>query len=232
MPTEALEPMVRSVRQECSFVLDVSHLALSGTCRNCLAKADGIVNAVSPLLDLKGAVAAQDDSPDGGVAWHYGDPFAEQRTAVRSVAVVDRSHRGRARGARRRPAGLVALADLAALRRARARRRHRGAGAGRARARRGPRRGRARGRRRSGWTRSATAPTPLLSYLDSMRFWSKVEPRDATAERAVLTVLGPDAPALLAGLGLPTPAEPTRWSSSTAGSRGGCRGPAATPSTW
>ena len=39
MPTEALEPMVRSVRQECSFVLDVSHLALSGTCRNCLAKA-------------------------------------------------------------------------------------------------------------------------------------------------------------------------------------------------
>lgn len=39
MPTDSLEPMVRSVRQECSFVLDVSHLALSGTCRNCLAKA-------------------------------------------------------------------------------------------------------------------------------------------------------------------------------------------------
>jgi hypothetical protein len=50
--------------------------------------------------------------------------------------------------------------------------------------------------------------TPLLSYLDSMRFWSKVEPRDASAERAVLTVLGPDAPPLLTGLGIPAPTEP------------------------
>lgn len=167
----------------------------------------GIVNAVSPLLELKGAVAAQDDSPDSGVAWHYGDPFAEQRTAVRSVAVVDRSHRGvlavpgddrldwlhsltsQHFAALGQPAGTEALVldahghveDHVVVA-------HAGG---------------------TVWLDTERhRTTPLLSYLDSMRFWSKVEPRDATAERAVLTVLGPDAPALLAGLGLPTPAEP------------------------
>lgn len=41
-----------------------------------------------------GAVPPPEDSVDQGVAWHHGDPFAEQRAAATSVAVVDRSHRG------------------------------------------------------------------------------------------------------------------------------------------
>ncbi len=45
----------------------------------------------------------------------------------------------------------------------------------------------------------------LLGYLDKMRFWSKVEPRDATAELAVLSVVGPDTPAVLAAAGVPLP---------------------------
>jgi folate-binding protein YgfZ len=164
-------------------------------------------NVTSPLVELRGAVAAPDDSPDRGVAWHYGDPFAEQRTAVRSVAVVDRSHRGvlavpgddrldwlhsltsQHFTALGEPAGTEALIldahghveDHMAVAHA----------AG------------------TVWLDTEGArTTPLLSYLDKMRFWSKVEPRDASAERAVLTVLGPDATALLTGLGLPFPAQP------------------------
>ncbi|MGV0993632.1 MAG: YgfZ/GcvT domain-containing protein [Mycobacterium sp.] len=39
------------------------------------------------------AVPAPDESPDVGVAWHYGDPFGEQRSAQLDAVVVDRSHR-------------------------------------------------------------------------------------------------------------------------------------------
>jgi folate-binding protein YgfZ len=46
----------------------------------------------SPLLDRTGAVAAT--GPDAGIAWHYGDPVAEQRALVRGGAVVDQSHLG------------------------------------------------------------------------------------------------------------------------------------------
>lgn len=46
----------------------------------------------SPLLNRHGAVAAT--GPDAGVAWHYGDPVAEQRALVRGGAVVDQSHLG------------------------------------------------------------------------------------------------------------------------------------------
>ncbi|NNU26101.1 YgfZ/GcvT domain-containing protein [Isoptericola sediminis] len=46
----------------------------------------------SPLLDRPDAVAAT--GPDAGVAWHYGDPVAEQRALVRGAAVVDQSHLG------------------------------------------------------------------------------------------------------------------------------------------
>lgn len=46
----------------------------------------------SPLLDTPGAVAAS--GADVGVAWHYGDPMAEQRSAERSAALFDLSHRG------------------------------------------------------------------------------------------------------------------------------------------
>jgi folate-binding protein YgfZ len=44
------------------------------------------------VLSRPGAVAGL--PPDDGVAWHYGDPFGEQRLALASGAVVDRSHRG------------------------------------------------------------------------------------------------------------------------------------------
>lgn len=54
----------------------------------------------SPLLSISGAVAPPPgvdgqapDSPDAAVAWHYGDPFGEQRAAAERVAVIDRSHR-------------------------------------------------------------------------------------------------------------------------------------------
>ncbi|WP_405488561.1 YgfZ/GcvT domain-containing protein [Nocardia sp. NBC_00511] len=49
--------------------------------------------APSPILQVPGAVAGLPGSPDAAVAWHYGDPFGEQRAAARQVAVVDRSHR-------------------------------------------------------------------------------------------------------------------------------------------
>lgn len=46
----------------------------------------------SPLLNRHGAVPAT--RHDEGVAWHYGDPTAEQRALARGAAVVDQSHLG------------------------------------------------------------------------------------------------------------------------------------------
>ncbi len=46
----------------------------------------------SPLLTRRGAV--EGSGPDAGVAWHYGDPTAEQRSLARHGAVVDQSHLG------------------------------------------------------------------------------------------------------------------------------------------
>jgi folate-binding protein YgfZ len=46
----------------------------------------------SPLLARHGAVRGS--GPDDGVAWHYGDPTAEQRALSRGGAVVDQSHLG------------------------------------------------------------------------------------------------------------------------------------------
>ena len=53
------------------------------------------------MLDLPGAVATPDDSPDAAsvpvarrVAWHYGDPLGEQRLLERGEGWVDLSHRG------------------------------------------------------------------------------------------------------------------------------------------
>jgi folate-binding protein YgfZ len=46
----------------------------------------------SPLLARRGAVPAA--GPDAGVAWHYGDPTAEQRALQTGGAVVDLSHHG------------------------------------------------------------------------------------------------------------------------------------------
>ncbi|MGK5628286.1 CAF17-like 4Fe-4S cluster assembly/insertion protein YgfZ [Streptomyces sp. URMC 123] len=46
----------------------------------------------SPLLSLPGAVAAE--APDEGVAAHYGDLFREQRALADGTGFVDLSHRG------------------------------------------------------------------------------------------------------------------------------------------
>ncbi|MBO8191185.1 folate-binding protein YgfZ [Streptomyces oryzae] len=48
--------------------------------------------APSPLLSLPGAVAAE--APDEGVAAHYGDLFKEQRALADGTGFVDLSHRG------------------------------------------------------------------------------------------------------------------------------------------
>ncbi len=47
---------------------------------------------ISPLLSLPGAVPAE--APDEGVAAHYGDLFREQRALAAGDGVVDLSHRG------------------------------------------------------------------------------------------------------------------------------------------
>lgn len=52
-----------------------------------------MVVAPSPILSAFGAVAGAPGSPDAAVAWHYGDPFGEQRAAAERTAIVDRSHR-------------------------------------------------------------------------------------------------------------------------------------------
>jgi len=45
----------------------------------------------------------------------------------------------------------------------------------------------------------------LLDYLRKMVFWSKVQVRDASAELAVLSVVGPQTSAVLAAAGVPVP---------------------------
>ncbi|MGP4016815.1 CAF17-like 4Fe-4S cluster assembly/insertion protein YgfZ [Saccharopolyspora sp. 5N708] len=173
----------------------------------------------SPLLDLPGAVPAPGDAVDVGVPWHFGDPFAEQRSATRSAVLVDRSHReviGVPGEERLSWLHLVLSQHLTELPDGQGTEalvldshghvdchllvaHHEGvvyldtdAGA------------------------QATSALPTIGvdgkqslpdYLDAMRFWSKVEPRDATAEFAVLTAIGPDAGGIL-GQFAPVPAKP------------------------
>ena len=141
----------------------------------------------SPLLAHAGAVAGR--SPDDGVAAHYGDPLREQRIALAGPAVVDRSHRGviRVAGADRlswlHSLTSQHLAQLAP----------------------------------NEWTEALVlsphghvehhltlrddgtatwihvepgAAQALLGYLDSMRFWSAVEPEDVTESYAVVSIIG------------------------------------------
>lgn len=159
--------------------------------------------APSPLLSSPGAVPPLDGSPDAGVAWHHGDPFAEQRAAVRAAAVVDRSHRfviaisGEERltwlhtissqHVASLPDGTSAenlSLDL-------------------------------NGRVEHHFVMTdidgvtwidteAGRGTDLLGFLQKMVFWSKAEPRDGN-ELAVLSLLGPDvaaSPAFTAALGV------------------------------
>jgi folate-binding protein YgfZ len=155
--------------------------------------------APSPLLGLPGAVPAPEDSPDAGVAWHLGDPFGEQRAATRTAVVVDRSHRAvlAVAGADRltwlhslTSQALTTLGDGETTEDLLLD---------------------AQGRVEQhvvltdlGGTTyldlDADRAPDLLAFLQKMVFWSAAEPRDATGELAVLSLLGPDTPAVLAAL--------------------------------
>ncbi len=145
----------------------------------------------SPLLRTPGAVQA--DTPDTGVAAHYGDPYAEQRALVGSWGVVDRSQRGvlRITGADRLSwLHSLTTQDLEQL---------------------------AVGTAaealvlspqghvehhltvmddgNSTWIHTEPDDAgPLLEFLTSMRFMLRVEPQDVTDEYAVVTLLGPKVP--------------------------------------
>jgi tRNA-modifying protein YgfZ len=160
------------------------------------------VSGPSPLLGRPGAVAGT--GADAPVALHYGDPVREQRALSGGAGWVDRSHRDvlAVPGADR----LGWLHDITSQH---VRDLADGAGSemlvlsphghvehhavladlgGTA------------------WLDLEPGTgAALLAYLESMRFFSRVEPRDATADWAVLTLLGPDLPAILGELGVAVP---------------------------
>ena len=142
----------------------------------------------SPLLGFPGAVNAT--GIDAGTAWHYGDPIGEQRAAERGAILVDRSNRSLLTVTG--PDRLTWLHTLTSQFLSTL-------GDGEA-------------------TQALVlspqghvehhfhltdlgevayldtepgAGTALLGYLDGMRFWSKVEVADRTAEWAELTLFGP-----------------------------------------
>src|SRR6516164_1166215 len=146
----------------------------------------------SPLLARPGAVPAQ--GTDSGVAAHYGDPYAEQRTLMRAAGQVDRSNRDIVRVAGPdRLSWLHSLTtqDLEHL--------------------------------QPGTSAQALVLSPqghiehhltladdgtalwahvepgtaasLLAFLQSMRFLLRVEPTEVTGDFAVLTLMGPARPA-------------------------------------
>jgi hypothetical protein len=146
----------------------------------------------NPLLRLPGAVPAE--GPDTGVAAHYGDPSGEQRALDRAAGLVDRSHRGVVRiGGPDRLSWLNSLSTQLL------------------------------DRLEPGVPTQTLILSPnghiqhqltlvddgeqvwahvepgtaagLIEFLESMRFMLRVEPADVTGEYAVLTLMGPDAPA-------------------------------------
>jgi folate-binding protein YgfZ len=144
------------------------------------------------------------DSADAGVAAHYGDPMREQRTLATAVGLVDRSNRdviavpGEERASWLHTLTTQHLSDLKS-----------GQGSellvlsphGHL-------------EQHAYVTEDGTtawldtepgAGVGLLKYLETMRFFTRVEPRDATAEMAVLSLVGPDAAAAVTGLGLAEP---------------------------
>jgi hypothetical protein len=157
----------------------------------------------SPLLALPGVVAVE-EGPDVGVPLHHGDPQAEQRSMDRAAAVVDRSHReliavpGEDRlswlhllltqHVSELPAdsGTEALVlDINGRVQQHAVLAHVGD---------------------TVWLDTEPGRgAELLGYLESMRFWSKVEPREASGELAVLTVIGPDTAEVLTRADVPVP---------------------------
>jgi folate-binding protein YgfZ len=148
-----------------------------------------------------------DHDLDDAVPAHRGDPLAEQRAMARSAAVVDRSHRGviLVSGPERLswlhllltqhvaelPADTGTEALVLDIN----------------------------GRVLHHMVVAHVADTvalvteardvpELLDYLQKMVFWAKIELRDASAELAVLDVVGPNTAAVLAAAGLPVPPRP------------------------
>jgi tRNA-modifying protein YgfZ len=141
-------------------------------------------------------------SADAGVAAHYGDPMREQRTLATAVGLVDRSNReviavpGDERASWLHTLTTQYLSDLSAF---------------------------------SGSELLVLSPhghveqhayvtedgttawldtepgagAGLLKYLEMMRFFTRVEPRDATAEMAVLSLVGPGAADIFPELAAP-----------------------------
>ncbi len=141
---------------------------------------------------------------DDAVPAHHGDPFAEQRAAARTAVVVDRSHRGiiAVSGPDRLEwLHLLLTQHVSAL----------------------PEGGATEALVLDGQGRvvhhmgvahvgdvvyldvEQGELTELLAYLQKMVFWSKVEPRDATADLALLSLVGPEAQAVLAAVDVPLP---------------------------
>jgi folate-binding protein YgfZ len=141
-------------------------------------------------------------SADVGVAAHYGDPMREQRVLDTAVGLVDRSNRdviavpGDERASWLHTLTTQHLADLR------------------------PNQGsellvlspHGHVEQHAYVTEDGTtawldtepgAGGGLLKYLEMMRFFTRVEPRDATSEIAVLSLVGPDANAVVDGLAPP-----------------------------
>ncbi|WDZ90450.1 folate-binding protein YgfZ [Nocardiopsis sp. HUAS JQ3] len=143
----------------------------------------------SPLLSTPGAVSAE--SPDAGVAAHYGDPAHEGRAVERSSAWVDRSNRGVVRVTG--PDRLGWLNDLTSQL-------TRGLAPGTATEAlvldtKGHLRHHLSLMDDGEATWIHTEPeggAELAGFLDSMRFMLRVEVEDLSGSRAVLSVLGPD----------------------------------------
>ncbi|GGM31349.1 glycine cleavage system protein T [Micromonospora sonchi] len=173
------------------------------------------------MIDIAGAVAVENideasrDQPEPahaaagvrGVAAHYGDPMREQRLLDTEVGLVDRSHRGvvAVPGAERiswlhtlttqhlaelspwQGTELLVLSPHGHLEQ------HAMVAEDGV----------------TTWLDTEPGATEgLLGYLEKMRFFSQVEPRDATAEYAVLSLVGPKATEAVATLDVPALAEP------------------------
>lgn len=168
----------------------------------------------SPLLAIPGAVPAPEDNPDHGVAWHYGDPFAEARAATRSAVVIDRSNRtvlsltGPERLSWLHTISSQHVADLADGQSAENLSLD------------------VNGRVEDHFTLTDIDAVTwidtdhdrgeaLTNFLRKMVFWSKVEVRGGTAldsdgltALAVLSVLGPEASSVLTSVNAPVPTDP------------------------
>jgi folate-binding protein YgfZ len=147
------------------------------------------------MINIAGAVAMEaldSDSRDAGVAAHYGDPMREQRTLATDVGLVDRSHRGvLAVPGQERASWLhsITTQHLTDLR----------AGQGTELLVLSPH-GHVEHHAMvaedgtTAWLDTEPDRTAdLLDFLQKMRFMTRVEPRDATAEWAVLSLVGPRA---------------------------------------